>query len=122
MNVLELFAGIGGSALAMAALGFHTVAYCESNSFSSQVLRENMKAGRLHTGPLFSDVTKLRPQQLQNKRIDIISAGFHCQGLSVAGRHNGLYGDRRSQLVKHVYRLVEQLEPKLVFLENTPLL
>ena len=122
MDVLECFAGIGGNALAMASLGFRTAAYCESDAFSARVLRENMRRGRLHPGPVFPDIAKLRPGHLKAQKIGIVAAGFPCQGLSVAGRRAGLYQDARSQLVKHVYRLVQQLKPKLVFLENTPLL
>jgi hypothetical protein len=122
MRVLECFAGVGGNALAMQALGFKTVAYCEINPFSVKVLEDNMKARRLHTAPIFPDITRLQKQDLPAGRIDIIAGGFPCKGLSSVGVRKGLYGDHRSALVKHMYRLISTLKPKFAFLENTPLL
>jgi hypothetical protein len=52
----------------------------------------------------------------------MIAGGFPCKGLSVMGKRKGLYGDQRSALVLHVYRLVDELRPPYVFLENTPLI
>ena len=70
--------------------------------------------------PIFSDVTKLTRQDLPKKRVDMISGGFPCLGLSGLGKRKGLYGDSRSNLIQHVFRLVEELKPSYVFLENVP--
>ena len=119
MKVLECFAGVGGNALAMKTLGFKTVGYCEINKFAAQVLKNNMRAGSLHVAPIYPDITSLKKGNISQK-VDILAGGFPCKGLSVVGLMKGLYGDHRSALVKHMYRLITDLKPKLVFLENTP--
>jgi hypothetical protein len=120
VRALELFAGIGGEALALRALGIHTAAYCECDPFCQAVLLSNMARGRLDAAPIFPDVAELSGADV--KRVDMIAAGFPCKGLSSAGKRRGLYGDHRSALVLHVCRLVDELEPNYVFLENTPLI
>lgn len=121
VRALELFAGIGGESLALRALGIHTAAYCESDPFCQAVLLSNMARGRLDAAPIFPDVATLKSKDLP-EGVDMIAGGFPCKGLSSAGKRRGLYGDHRSALVLHVYRLTEELSPKYVFLENTPLI
>lgn len=120
LRALDLFAGIGGGSLALKAAGVRTVAYCEKDPFCQAVLVSNMSRGRLHSAPVFPDVTTLTASDLPKGGVDLIAAGFPCQGLSLAGKKGGLYGDLRSSLVKHVYRLVDETRPWYVFLENTP--
>lgn len=120
MRALELFSGIGGGSLALKAAGVRTVAYCEKDPFCQAVLRSNMARGRLHSAPIFPDVITLSADDLPHGEIDIISGGFPCKGLSTAGKKAGLYEDSRSRLVRHVYRLVDDIQPSYVFLENTP--
>lgn len=120
---LELFAGIGGGSLALQAVGVRTAAYCEINPFCRAVLQSNMGKGKLHTAPILPDVTTLSSADLpRGAKIDMIAGGFPCKGLSSIGSKRGLYGDARSRLVTHVYRLVSEIQPKYVFLENTPLI
>jgi DNA (cytosine-5)-methyltransferase 1 len=52
-------------------------------------------------------------------RIDIISGGFPCQDISVAGAGKGLAGER-SGLFFEIVRLVRECNPRFVFLENVP--
>ena len=122
INALELFAGIGGESLALRALGITTIGYCEIDPFCQAVIRSNVAKDRLDAAPLFSDVTLLQGNDLKDSKTDMIAGGFPCQGLSSIGARKGLYGDDRSMLVKHVYRLIDELKPKYVFLENTPLI
>jgi len=120
LRALDLFAGIGGGSLALRAAGARTVAYCEKDPVCQAVLLSNMSRGRLHGAPIFPDVVSLKASDLPKGGIDLIAAGFPCQGLSLAGKKKGLYGDPRSSLVKHIYRLVDETRPLYVFLENTP--
>lgn len=122
VHALELFAGIGGEALALKALGIQTVGYCEIDPFCQRVIQSNIMQRRLHSAPIYSDITRLKGSDFRNIRVDMIAGGFPCKGLSSMGSRKGLYGDHRSALVTHVYRLVDELQPKYVFLENTPLI
>jgi DNA (cytosine-5)-methyltransferase 1 len=51
--------------------------------------------------------------------IDIIFGGFPCQDISVAGRGEGLAGER-SGLFFEIVRLTKEIHPTFVFLENVP--
>lgn len=52
-------------------------------------------------------------------RVDCIHAGFPCQDISVAGRGAGISGER-SGLVSEVFRAIDAIRPRFVFLENSP--
>lgn len=119
MRALELFAGVGGGSLALRAANVRTSAYCEINPWSQAVLRDNIARGRLDAAPIFPDVRELEAKQVRGP-IDVIAGGFPCQGLSLAGRRRGLFGDERSRLVKELFRLVREARPSYVFCENTP--
>ena len=58
IRALELFAGIGGQALALKAAGVKTIGYCEIDDVNCDILRANMERGRLDRAPIFSDVKK----------------------------------------------------------------
>jgi DNA (cytosine-5)-methyltransferase 1 len=76
-----------------------------------------MRAGQLDYAPIWNDVSTLSALHLPG--VDIISGGFPCQDISVAGAGRGLDG-KRSGLVFEVFRLIEETSPLFVFLENVP--
>lgn len=117
INGLDLFSGIGGIALALHPW-VQTVAYCEIEKYPQKVLRANMERGNLDTAPIYLDVTTLKGEDLDH-RIDIITAGFPCQDISVAGHGRGLAGER-SGLFFQIVRLACELSPRYIFLENVP--
>lgn len=118
MNGLDLFSGIGGISLALRPW-VRTVAYCEVDRYCQGVLLSRMQSGQLSCAPVWDDVRTLRSVLLP--RIDIITGGFPCQDLSVAGRGAGLAGER-SGLVFELLRLVSECRPRFIFLENVPAL
>lgn len=71
----------------------------------------------LSTAPIHDDVRSLVGKMLP--KIDIVYGGFPCQDISVAGAGRGLAGER-SGLVFELLRLVGELRPTFVFLENVP--
>lgn len=117
MNGLDLFSGIGGLSLALKPW-VETVAYCESDRHAQCVLMQNMRRGYLEEAPIWDDVRTLRREHLEIP-IDIIFGGFPCQDISAAGRGAGLEG-KRSGLFFEVVRLVQEIRPTFVFLENVP--
>lgn len=50
--------------------------------------------------------------------VDILTAGWPCQDMSLAGKRAGLMPGTRSGLWSHVVRAIGALRPSLVFLEN----
>jgi DNA (cytosine-5)-methyltransferase 1 len=93
------------------------VAYCENDQYVQGVLLSRMATGELPTAPIWDDVRSLWARDLP--RVDIIYGGFPCQDISVAGRGRGLDGER-SGLFYEIARLVGEIRPRFVFLENVP--
>lgn len=119
MNGLDLFSGIGGVSIALSPW-VRTIAYCERERYAQGVLLSRMECGELEQAPIWDDVVTLRGEVLRElPPIDIISAGFPCQDLSVAGLAKGLAGER-SGLFFEVARLAEELRPSFLFFENVP--
>lgn len=116
LNGLDLFSGIGGISLALRPW-VRPVAYCEIDRYCQGVLLSRMRSGDIVSAPIWDDVRTLEKKMLP--KIEIIYGGFPCQDISVAGRGAGLGGER-SGLVREVFRLVSELRPSFVFLENVP--
>lgn len=117
LNGLDLFSGIGGNTLGLRQY-IDTIAYCEADRHAQSVLLSRMSEGLIDHAPIWDDVTTLRGD-LFDVRIDIIVGGFPCQDISTAGRGKGLAGER-SGLFFEIMRLVDEIKPPFVFLENVP--
>ena len=120
---LALFAGGGGLELGLKlALGEHyrCVAYVEREVTSAAVLAANMERGWLDKAPVWDDVTTFTGDIVSPfvDNIDIMSAGFPCQPWSVAGSRRKTDDDR--WLWPHIFRLVREIRPRSIFLENVP--
>ena len=113
---LDLFSGIGGMSIAIRKYA-RTICYCESDRYAQGVLLSRMRSGDIDRAPICCDVRNLNGKMLP--RIDIITAGFPCQDISVAGTGKGLAG-QRSGLFYEIVRLIKETKPKFVFLENVP--
>src|SRR3990167_4296618 len=113
LSVLDLFSGIGGFSLGLERTGgFKTVAFCEIDPFCRRVLAKHWPGV-----PVFPDVRTLTSRDVQG--IDVICGGFPCQDVSLAGRRAGLDGTR-SGLWSQFSRLVSEIRPFYVIVENTP--
>src|SRR5216683_2600484 len=112
MNVVGLFAGIGGIEEGFHRAGHHTTLLCEIDVGAQAVL-----AARFPDVPCLPDIRDLR----SIPAAEIVAAGFPCQDLSQAGRTAGI-GGARSGLVEEVFRLLARRASKLqwLFLENVP--
>jgi DNA (cytosine-5)-methyltransferase 1 len=117
LNGLDLFSGIGGITIALREW-VRPVCYCEIEPYAQGVLLSRMADGSLPSAPIWDDITTLKGKAIP-KRIDIITGGFPCQDISVAGRGAGLEGER-SGLFFEIMRLVDELSPRFLFLENVP--
>jgi len=113
LTVLDLFSGIGGFSYAAERLvgGFETKAFCEVDTACQAVLRKHWP-----DVPIFDDVCSLSANDLDFCP-DVITAGFPCQDLSLAGKQAG-YDGERSVLFYEIIRLARELRPKFLLLEN----
>lgn len=117
LRVLDLFSGIGGFSLGLERTGgFETVAFCEIEEYPRRVLAKHWPGV-----PIYEDVRELTGARLaaDGIAVDVICGGFPCQDVSFAGKRAGLEG-ARSGLWSEYARLVRELRPRYVLVENTP--
>jgi DNA (cytosine-5)-methyltransferase 1 len=114
-RVLSLFAGIGGFDLALERAGVgQTIAFCEQDKEAQAVLRKHWPGV-----PIYDDVRELTADRLHadGLRPDAVCGGFPCQDISLAGAGAGLEG-ARSGLWSEYARLIGELRPELIIVEN----
>lgn len=110
MTFGSLFAGIGGMDLGLERAGMQCKWQVEIDDYATKVLEKHWP-----NVERFRDVRECGKHNL--RAVDVIAGGFPCQDISFAGAGAGLDGER-SGLYFEVLRLVRQLKPKYIFLEN----
>jgi DNA (cytosine-5)-methyltransferase 1 len=112
MKIGSLFSGYGGLDQAVSEYYGATVAWhCEFDDAPSKILEHNYPGI-----PNYKDVTKVDFTQVEP--IDILTGGFPCQDLSLAGKRAGLKDGTRSGLWSEMARAIQELQPKKVIIEN----
>jgi len=120
LRELALFAGAGGGILGGKLLGWRTVCAVEWDAYAASVLVARQNDGCLPPFPIWDDVQTFDGRPWRG-RIDVISGGFPCQDISCAGKGAGIEGER-SGMWGHMARIVGEVRPQYVFVENSPLL
>ena len=120
MNELALFAGAGGGILGGHLLGWRTVCAVEINAYAASVLVQRQNDGILPPFPIWDDVCTFDGRPWRGI-IDVVSGGFPCQDISIAGRGEGIEGER-SRLWSEMRRIIGEVRPRYVFIENSPAL
>lgn len=127
---LHLFAGAGGGLLADKLLGFQTVGAVEIDEFARNVLLSRQADGFYNPFPIWDDIrsfgidpdTESYFERLRGIRTRLcIAGGFPCQDISAAGKGRGIAGEK-SGLWKEFSRVIRDIRPYYVFIENSPLL
>jgi DNA (cytosine-5)-methyltransferase 1 len=117
-TAVSLFAGVGGFDLALQRNGVKVVASVEIDKKAQDVLRRHFPESTI-----FGDITGVTGEQLRAAGFEpsngIITGGFPCQDLSVAGRRAGLEGSR-SGLFWEICRLLDETRAQNFILENVP--
>ncbi|AWV87782.1 DNA cytosine methyltransferase [Acinetobacter radioresistens] len=117
---MALFAGAGGGILGSHLLGWNTVCAVERDAYAAQVLAQRQNDGILAPFPIWSDITTFDGKPWRGI-IDVISGGFPCQDISSAGKGAGINGER-SGLWTEMARIIGEVRPRYVFVENSPML
>ena len=120
MNELALFAGAGGGILGGNLLGWRTVCAVECSAYAASVLCARQNDGLLQHFPIWDDVCTFDGRPWQGI-VDVVSGGFPCQDISAAGKGKGITGER-SGLWKEFARIICEVRPRFVFVENSPVL
>lgn len=106
----SLFTGIGGIDLGFDRAGMQCKWQCEIDEYATKVLEKHWpKVTR------YKDIRDVGSHNLE--WVDVICGGFPCQDISVAGKGAGLDGER-SGLFFEAIRVVRQIKPRFVVLEN----
>jgi DNA (cytosine-5)-methyltransferase 1 len=119
LNELSLFSGYGGFSLGLRLAGIptRTVMYVEWERYPQEIIKARIKDGYLDDAPIWGDISTLDGEQLRGV-VDLITAGFPCQPHSVVGLKRGA-GDERN-LWPETLRVIREVEPRWVLLENVP--
>lgn len=120
LNELALFAGAGGGILGSYLLGWNTVCAVERDAYAAQVLAQRQNDGILPAFPIWSDIATFDGRPWAGI-VDVISGGFPCQDISSAGKGAGIDGER-SGLWSEMARIISEIRPRFVFVENSPML
>lgn len=109
-TIASLFAGVGGIDLAFQNAGFRIEWANEIDSKACETYYRNFKHKII-----CDDIKNLKTENLS--KVDILTGGFPCQAFSIAGYQKG-FSDERGSLVFELLRIVKDLEPRVLFLEN----
>ncbi len=104
----SLFSGIGGIDLGLERAGMQCRWQIENDEYASKVLAKHWPSTAR-----FGDIRGVTPLE----RVDLIAGGFPCQDISSAGKRAGITGER-SGLWSEFYRLICELRPRYVLVEN----
>lgn len=140
MYELELFAGAGGGILGSLLRGHTCIGAVEVEEYPRKVLLQRQRDGILPEFPIWDDVTTFRIEErrfcwprptecteyiqtLRSIRENLtISGGFPCQDISSAGKGAGITENSRSGLWFEFARIIREIRPARVFVENSPVL
>jgi len=111
LKIGSLFSGYGGLDLAVEKMfDAKTVWHCEWEDAPSKILKTHWHV------PNYRDVSKVDFREVE--QVDILTGGFPCQDLSLAGKRAGLAPGTRSGLWSEFARAIETIKPKYVVIEN----
>jgi DNA (cytosine-5)-methyltransferase 1 len=119
MHAFDAFSGIGGFSVALRG-AFSTVGYCEIDDSCRSVLQRNIQRGRLDRAAIHDDVQTLRPVDVP-ERVDLVTAGFPCQDISLLNRQRtGLQGARSGLFYDLMAWVKQRKDVRYLLLENSP--
>lgn len=119
LNELALFAGAGGGILGGKLLGWRTICAVEYDAAARGILLQRQRDGSLPRFPVWDDVRTFdgKPWRM---RVDVVSGGFPCTDISTANSAKAGLDGEASGLWREMARIVREVEPEWVFVENVP--
>ena len=115
LRELALFAGAGGGLLGSRLLGWRTVCAVEIEPYARDVLMARQNDGCLDPFPIWDDARTFDGRAWEGC-IDVVTAGWPCTDISVAGRGAGIEGEQ-SGLWTEVARILAEVRPRACLLE-----
>jgi site-specific DNA-cytosine methylase len=120
LNELALFSGVGGGILGGKLLGWRTVCAVEQDHYCIAALAQRQNEGFLSPFPIWDDVCTFDGTRWRGI-VDVVSGGFPCTDISVAGKGAGIKG-KESGLWSEMARVISEVRPQYAFIENSPML
>lgn len=114
-TVASFFSGIGGIDLAFAWAGFDIRFQCEIDTYCKQVLKK-WRPVYWQNAVIKGDIKHVTKREVG--KVDVIVGGFPCQDISIAGKREGIRRGNRSGLWFELLRIIGEVRPKVVLLEN----
>ena len=120
MKVLSLFSGIGAfeKALDNLQIPYELAGFSEIDKYA---VKSYCAIHGVDESMNLRDITKIDEKVLP-KDIDLITYGFPCQDISIAGEQKGLFNDdgtqTRSGLFFEALRVIETTQPRVAIAEN----
>ena len=122
-TAISLFSGMGAFDLALRLAGIEsrTVCYVEWDKYCQQVLQQRFQdePSTLDPAPIWDDVREFDGTPWRG-RVDIITASPPCQPYSVAGKREGDLDSQGRNLFPDTLRIISEVQPRRVYLENVP--
>ena len=119
---MALFAGAGGGILGGKLLGWKTVCAVEWDTFRAERLAQRQNEGFLPPFPIWNGDIAAFDGKPWRGIVDVVSGGFPCQDISAANPNaEGITG-ARSSLWKEMRRIIREVGPQWVVVENSPML
>ena len=121
IKVLSLFSGIGAFERAFCRIGldWELVNYCEIDRWAS--LSYSM-VNQCSESLNLRDVRAVTAETVRDQHVDLITYGFPCQDISIAGKQQGFVNDSgestRSGLFFEALRIIKELQPRYAIAEN----
>ncbi|UTA67711.1 DNA cytosine methyltransferase [Emticicia sp. 21SJ11W-3] len=116
-TVVELFCGCGGTSMGFEMAGYEVILGCDIHSPSIQTFKTNHPRSATILGDVRKVEANLITELTNNQKIDVLIAGVPCQGFSLNNRKRH-ENDERNLLYKEFIRLIKDLQPKAIVLEN----
>ena len=121
IKILSLFSGIGAFERALCRIGldWELVNYCEIDRWAS--LSYSM-VNQCDESLNLRDVRTVTAETVRDRQVDLITYGFPCQDISIAGKQQGFVNDSgestRSGLFFEALRIIKELRPRYAIAEN----
>jgi len=115
-NCIDLFAGAGGISCGFEMAGIVSILAVEIDDDAAATYRNNFKDAYVHCGDIKELVNGKITEIVGSRPVHILTGGFPCQGFSVAGFRDP--DDKRNILYKEIVRIVKDLKPWYLVLEN----
>jgi len=113
MKVGSLFSGVGLTDFGLELAGFEHAWFCEIEPYAQDIL-----AKRWPGRTIYKDIKDLDGNEIE--KVDLLSGGFPCQDVSCGGKRKGITKETRSGLWYEYARIIRQIQPKYVLIENVP--